>query len=312
VRSLKHLIRLEGPNLKGRMPASTMRELMNVVLEGAKRVLRQRVEGRSVSTGPTPAWLEAASEFELIGFGPGSTAIEIEAPSLLEAAAARFGQQDFFLDVDPTRSALGYFEENLAEAVAGTESGDDLDDGILAAHSDFSRLLGRDVVAVEFSSSSERGPGTIRISEREIQIVSALRRKMPGPRNVLVAGTLDMIRHSDRMFALILLSGATVRGIADAIPANTLAKLFGGDVLISGKAVFRPDGSVLRLEAETINRSSGDVSFWSRAPKPLDVDTDIREFRVLQGPRTGINAWIGSWPGEEPDREVALVLEDMS
>jgi hypothetical protein len=106
-------------------------------------------------------------------------------------------------------------------------------------------------------------------------------------------------------------SGATLRGIAEGVDPAKLAELWGKKAVISGMAVFRPSGKVLRLEADEISPAGEDFSTWSAEPKPL-LGSRGPSLRQPQGPRSGINAVIGQWPGEEDDDQVASALEELS
>ena len=134
----------------------------------------------------------------------------------------------------------------------------------------------------------------------------------PPPRRVRVAGTLDAIRYSDRMFTLILAAGKTLRGVAEGVDPERLRALFGKEAVVSGRAVFRPSGTVLRIEAEEIEPVSGDVSIWSEEPRPLEAGLDVRERTEPQGQRSGVNAIFGRWPGDETDEEIASAFEEIS
>lgn len=39
---------------------------------------------------------------------------------------------------------------------------------------------------------------------------------------------------------------------------------------------------------------------------------DLESLKQPQGPRTGVNAIVGRWPGEESDEEIARVLRELS
>jgi hypothetical protein len=59
-------------------------------------------------------------------------------------------------------------------------------------------------------------------------------------------------------------------------------------------------------EAPTANRR--------RPPfkRPLVGRIDLKALHVPQGPRSGINAIIGKWPGNESEEEVLAMLEELS
>src|ERR1700761_4768866 len=95
--------------------------------------------------------------------------------------------------------------------------------------------------------------------------------RTPEDRRVMVAGKLEMIRHSDRRFTVVLPAGEVLRGVAsERVDISDLAGLFGKHVLVSGTVKFRPSGSVLRVEADRIEPASADdVAVFSSAPVPL-------------------------------------------
>jgi hypothetical protein len=137
-------------------------------------------------------------------------------------------------------------------------------------------------------------------------------RRTPAPQSVRLAGCLDSLCLSDRAFTLVLASGETVRGLAVGVEPRDLAVYFGESVLVAGRAVFRPSGSVLRIEAEEVEPAAGDIRVWSRMPVPIFRRLDLRTLHQPQGPRSGINALIGRWPGDESDEEVLELLEEIS
>jgi hypothetical protein len=235
----------------------------------------------------------------------GSTLVELEARPLREAAPQRFQQEGFFLDLDTSRSGLSLFEESLEVALQGEEDADLYDPPLLKTFADFSRLFSEGIDRIEISDQERRCRVEIRPSR--MKKVERLCSKTPSSQRIRLAGRLDTIRHSDRMFTLVLDSGDTLRGIAEDLEPGALADHFGQPVIVSGTAVFRPSGSVLRIEADGIEPATGDVSIWSRVPRP-----ERRTLRRPQGPRSGINAVIGRWPGDETEEEILSVLEKLS
>ena len=81
---------------------------------------------------------------------------------------------------------------------------------------------------------------------------------------------------------------------------------------MSGVAKFRPSGTLLRVDADRIEAASGAASLWSRLPTPLLRDLDTRKLTVPQGPRSGVAAVWGQWPGDESDEEFLDALAHVS
>ena len=88
--------------------------------------------------------------------------------------------------------------------------------------------------------------------------------------------------------------------------------MFGQSVVVSGMAVFRPSSRLLRIEAEAIDPAGSDAAVWARVPAPLFRIMDTASLRQPQGPRSGVNAIIGRWPGEESDEEITGALRELS
>jgi hypothetical protein len=68
----------------------------------------------------------------------------------------------------------------------------------------------------------------------------------------------------------------------------------------------------LRLDAEWISPSGDEAKVWSAPPRPLFGPLPAVDLRASQGPRRGIAAIFGRWPGEEPEEEVEARLRELS
>ena len=307
----RHTIKLHGSHIKQHGVSSLiLRDLLNIIAEGSIRALRLRLEGRSTITGKLPLWLEEATDFEVVVNDP--TQVEIEALPLLAAAPERFGQTSLFPEVDTSKSSLVLFEDSLEDALAGEANSDLYDNGLLDTFAGLSNLLDRGIDCIEITNGRPREKGPLQISPNKVKTIKDLQRKTPSSRKVRIAGKVDTIRHSDRMFMLILESGQALRGIADNIDVEKLKEHFGKVAVVSGTAVFRPSGSLLRIEAKRIEKPTGDVSVWSVEPRPLEMDVDSRALRKPQDQNSGLNAIFGQWPGDETDDEVFAALEAIS
>ena len=306
-------VRLEGPRaLQARLPGETFRNLLDLLLEGCRKSVRLRAEGRSSAPGALPSWLTAATDFEVVGLREGSAVVELEASPLGELAQDRFRQIPPLLDLDLSRSCLSIFAETFEQSLRGEEDSDLQDPSLLKTFADFSRVFGAGVDRIELQDLTPAAPRRVEIRADRLATVERLWRKSPPTQSVRLAGRLDSLRQSDRAFTLVLASGETVRGIAVGLEPRELAPYFGEDVIVEGIVVFRPSGSVLRIEAEKVEITTEDLSLWSRMPRPLFGQIDRRTLYQPQGPRSGINAIIGRWPGEESDEEALALLEKIS
>lgn len=305
-----YYVRLIGPGSRGtRVSGPLLRDALDVLARGTRGAIRLLFEGRSGGPGRAPTWLAKAADFELVGLREGSTVLELSAPELGEVVADRLAQEEMFEEVPRDGSGLSLFRESLEDALAGNVNSDRYDPELLETIQGWTEVLSRGITTVEFGNA--RGTVT-RIGQPQLENARELRRETPSPQRVRVTGWLDAIRHHDRMFTMKLEDGATLRGIAEGIGAHVLASLFGKKATISAVAIFRPSGKVLRLEADHIEHAGDDFSLWSSEPVPVSQPVPDREIRKLQGPRSGLNAIIGQWPGNESDDEIFRALEDLS
>lgn len=306
-------IRLEGSRaLHAMLPGETLRDLLDLVLDGCRKTVRLRAEGRSSAPGTLPAWLIEATDFEVMGLREGSAIVDLEASALGDLVAERFRQAPPLPGLDLSRSSLSIFAETFEQTLRGDEDSDLQDPSLLKTLADFSKLFRSGIDRVEMRDLSPRTPRTVDLQPDRLDKLERLWRMTPPSQSVRLAGRLDSIRQSDRTLSLVLASGETLRAIAVGVEPLDLAAYFGENVLILGVAVFRPSGSVLRIEVEDVERVSGDIGIWSRMPVPLFGAIDRRTLYQPQGPRSGINALIGRWPGPESEAEVLELLQEIS
>jgi hypothetical protein len=310
--SLKtHRIRITGPAARGvRIDGALLRDLLHVFVVGCQQAVRLNVEGRSTAKGKPPAWLERAATFEVVGLHEGSTVLVVEAPSLADSLPEHFGQSDLFRTVDIGRSCLDLLEESIRDAIAGRAESDAYDEGLVRTFEEFSRVLRHGVETVELGDGSP-----LRIDAGGVEALRRLRRAIPPDQQVCVAGKLDVLRHRDRMFTLILETGTNIRGVVngDTVDLSALGGLWGQEAVVRGVAKFRPSGSVLRIEAERIDRADPrDLILWSAEPRPVFDVLDDRALRQSQGPRSGVNAIFGQLPDIESDGDIIEALDRLS
>lgn len=301
-------IRLDGGSSRGaRIDGGRLALLLQVLSDGAQRSLRMRMEGRSSARGSVPGWLREAASFDFLGLREGSTILQLQAESLRHRSPGIFAQGDLFPGIDPDRSCLSVLMESLGDVFNGVSDSDRYDADLVDTFSRFEPLIESADDVIEFS-----GDGSLRVGRPELERLHRLRGQTPPPHQVRISGTIDLIRHSDRMFALVLESGQALRGVATNVAPARLAELFGRAAVISGRAVYRPSGANLRIEADSIEPAGEGWEFWSRPPLPLVAEPGTHSLRRPQGARSGLNAIFGKWPGEESDAELAEQLTRIS
>jgi hypothetical protein len=311
--NVKHTIRLHGLQSGNGLPGPLLRDLLDAVDRGARGSVRLRLEGRSGARGgPAPAWVNRAAQFGVTGFTRDIPGVELQAPALRDAVPERLSQYHLFEALDGRQSALGLMGTSLDEATGGNENSDAYDEGLLSTFEEFRRVFRHGVSEVEIRNGRVDAPA-VRLTPAGLEVVSRLQRETPRPQRVRVAGVVDEIRHSDQAFTLMLESGAMIRGVLAEGGPDALVPYFGRLTVVSGVARFRPSGTLLRVDAESLSPGEeGDLALWSAVPEPLESGFSTRELRRPQGPRSGVNAVIGEWPGDETDDEIFALLDEIS
>jgi hypothetical protein len=304
-----HIVKMEGPSATGQeVSAKILQSVLSILIEGGKRAVKLRVHGKSVSRGAQPNWLDQISDFK-VEIKSGSTILEIHQESLHEKCPGEFSQTDIFRDINPNDSSIDFFNHALNAAINGDEESDLYDKAILELFYEFKDVFDFGVDTITFNGSSG-----IFINKERIEKIKSLEDKIPASQAVKVAGKLDLIRHSDRTFILTSINESTnIKGIAEGISPTELQTYWGKNVVVSGTAYFKASGKPQRIEANKISLATDDdLVIWDDVPKPILGNVYIGEFKQYQNQRTGINAIIGKWPGDESDEMIRSALEKIS
>lgn len=304
-----HQIRLVGAHNAGpRISAGLLAKVLNTFASGSKASVRYLTEGRSNARGSAPNWLENAADFEVTGLTAGSTVVQIDARSLIEAEPDKFQQQNLFWNLDPNRSGFELFEDALTEAIEGKADSELYDATLLSICAGLHSVFNDGIQEIELSNGR---PGKLSVCKEGIERVKQLKIETPPPRRVRIAGKLDCIRATGLFFELVLEGGEKIKGVLSGLQPEELRQFFNQDVVISGTAEFRPSGQVLRLDAESIEKAVGNQSLWSKMPRPVRTHS-VTKLRQPQDARSGLAAIIGQWPGEESDEETEKLLAELA
>jgi hypothetical protein len=135
----------------------------------------------------------------------------------------------------------------------------------------------------------------------------------PPSHRVRVSGRLDLMGVSQGVIKIHLASGAVVTALWDGKePIDELRSLLNRDVVCEGMGVFRPSGTLLRIDADAMAAAgAGDTGFsvMPRAPKLGDIK---RQLLLKTGEASAYGALLGSIPAEESDEDFAIAIEAMS
>jgi hypothetical protein len=295
------------------VPIQISSALLRHLNETARPCVRMAIEGASASAGAPPQWLERASDIRTRGFEHrhGRTLLHVKAPTLGEAAPELFAQQKLWPGVaSPEDTALQLIGK-VSCVIRQQEAASDMyDQPLLKRISHWNTLFHRNVHRIEMPAA--HGSATLTSGTLDLKVVENARLlsdQVPAPRQVRVVGKLDMVRHSTRSFGLLLENGEEVRGVLQEGDPALLLAYFGRTINVFGKAVYRPSGSLLRIDAqELVDSAEGKSAFGSI---PAALSSKPRPDKRLQNTKAGVGAFFGTWPGDETDEELLAALAEI-
>jgi hypothetical protein len=294
------------------VPLAISSALLRRLDETARPCVRMAIEGASASAGAPPAWLERASDIRTVGFSQsGSLSIlHVKAPKLGDAVPEIFDQQKLWPGIASAEDTVIQLIGKTGQSVRRQETASDLYDQPLLRHfASWQRLFKREVREVHLPASfgGDSIPVTLDISV--VENARSLSDQTPMPRQIRIVGKLDMVRHSTRSFGLVLDRGEEVHGVLQEGDPELLKKFFGREITVFGKAIYRPSGTLLRIDAQEILDTAAGREAFSTVPEAFSKAPRVE--RRPQTNRTGVAAFFGIWPGEETDEELLATLGEL-
>ena len=102
-----------------------------------------------------------------------------------------------------------------------------------------------------------------------------------------------------------------MRGVLESFESvERIRHLLGENVLVLGRAVYRPSGSVLRIDARAIELGEGQPAIWEKIPPPRGERPIIQRAKAGEV-RRAIDSFFGTWPGDESDEELLAMLREL-
>ncbi|HVA66116.1 MAG TPA: hypothetical protein VNK24_04235 [Elusimicrobiota bacterium] len=297
---------------KGEIGIKALRELLDIVLDCAERGLRLAVEGESVKRGKAPAWLIRSLDFVITGLKPGSTIVQLEAPTLGETARPQIGQQDLWIETpQDSDTALSLMSRGFLSATQGSNNLENpyCDVGVLEGLLKFKPYLTAYAKNLQFACREKPGEN-FHIGEPELKKIESVRKKTPEPRAFVVSGLLDSIKHSARRFQLALSDGQALPGIADMefLKTEDLRGLWGKKVTVKGMVYFFPSGRPRLIEAQLLKAMESGEAVFDKMPEPETHHMLIPQGLAPTSNRLLRDAW-GKWPGDESIEDLLSTLQ---
>jgi hypothetical protein len=273
---------------------------------------------RSQVKGRRPSWLDRAADIRFVDHqGNGESVLYFEAPRLGEAAAEVYAQQSLFPEADdrPDKedTAFDIFGDVLADVQQTNADSTHYDPSLLHRITLFKRVFRKGPYReIDFTSRRFPAGAPARFTPEVVESANVLLGRTPTPQRVRIVGQLDGLVASTQRFSVLLDSGEKVTGVFAEDQIDAMQGLWRSRVLVLGAAVYRASGRLLRIDAEAVKPGDNEPKVFSRMPSPPNAKIDTTKLRKSQGPRSGMAAIIGQWPGDESDEQIEQALEKLS
>lgn len=284
----------------------------------AREATCMRFRHASRIAGRRPDWLRDAADLNPVDIqeaGDHAKVVIVEAPALGEAAAEVYEKRGLF-DTFPAErdTALDVLGETVGVIAARNAASEWYDTDLLKRMTKFRAFFKQQgITRVGLASLNGAGietPPTATIDQATVDAATSLHRQSPKARRVRISGKLDMLRDSDRAFDLLLADGARIRGVWED-DLGAIISLLRKQVVVDALAVFRPSGTLLRIEAGGMEEAATEDAYFSKMPSPAPGKIDIRAIHQTQAANTGLSAIYGRWPGDESEAELLAALKGL-
>jgi len=294
------------------VPLSISAALLRRLEDTARPCVRMAIEGASASVGAIPAWLERASDIRTVGFSErnGQSILHVKAPTLGDAVPEIFDQQTLWPGMASAEDTAVQLIGQVGHVVRGQEAASDMYDQPLLKHfTHWQGLFKREVKELRLPASFKGASVPVSLDIAVVENAKLLSAQTPLPRQIRIVGKLDMVRHSTRSFGLVLDRGEEVRGVLQEGDPDLLKRYFGKEITVFGKAIYRPSGFLLRIDAQEILDTTEGRTAFSSIPEAFIKVPRIE--KRLQATKSGVSVFFGTWPGEETDEELLAALGEL-
>lgn len=317
MKTVERSFRLEAPSGLGAKPRP---ELIGPVLTHLHDTLQDAVRmgflHSSRARGRIPAGIRAAADVRYLGHSAAG-----DSATLLRFEVAQFGEvaQDFFAqkrlwDDGPQaeQTAFELLGAALDDVQTRKEESNRFDPGLLRRIGSYERLFtGERLSSIVLPDAALPRPG--RLDAAVARSARDLASATPQPRRVRVAGRLDLMGASQGVLKIEVQSGTIVTALWEGRePIEELKSLFNKDVLCEGVGVFRPSGSLLRIDADAIAPAGQADDFFRRVPAAVAGSDVTRSMRLRSSEAPVYAAFLESVPAEESDEEFAAAVAELS
>jgi hypothetical protein len=317
MRVVERSIRLAGQAGLGLKPRP---EFIGPVLGNLHATLQDAVRmgflHSSRARGRVPRSVQAAADVRFIGHVASSdeeTLLRFEVSPFCEAAAELFAQGDMWEEgPKPEQTAFEVLGGVLIDVQRRQADSDRFDAGMLQRIASYGTFFRRTQVnsMVLADVALEQ---TACLNLEVAQSARSLAAETPAPRRIRLVGRLDVIGISQSLMKLRMGRGAPIAARWEGREElATLSRFLDRDVLCEGTGVFRPSGSLLRIDVDAVEAATESADAFRHVPSAQPKSSVERLLAAGRGVKLPYTEFLGAIPGEEPDDEFAAEVARLS
>jgi hypothetical protein len=202
----------------------------------------------------------------------------------------------------PEDTAFELFGAALHDVAARRTESNSFDPGMLRRIRTYHRILTRGIDRITMPDTVAERRG--QIDAGVIVAASELYAVTPAARRLRVTGRLDVMGASQGVLKLDIRPGEVVTALWEGEePVESLREFFNQDVVVEGVGVFRPSGSLLRIDADAIAAASSQDEFFRQVPSAVIQRDYHKVARLKAGEKSAYAQLRGSLSGDETDEE---------
>lgn len=308
--------RLEGPSGLGAKPRP---ELIGPVLTHLHDTLQDAVRmgfmHSSQARGRIPKGIKAAADVRYIGHSradDNATLLRFEVSPFGDVAADLFKQTRLWDDMPtPDQTAFELLGAALDDIGTRREDSNRFDPGLLRRIARYKVIFRRGLSRIVLPDVASPRPS--QFDAAVIDAAHALSDATPQSRRVRINGRLDLMGVSQGVIKIHVVGGAAVTALWEGKePIDELRLLLNRDVICEGVGVFRPSGTLLRIDADAIAAAGAGDAGFAVVPRAVKVGDINRQLLLKSGEDSAYRELLGSIPPEESDEDFAAAIEAMS
>ena len=270
----------------------------------------------SRALGRIPPSLKAAADVRFVGHsadGKSGTLLRFEVPSFGSAAPELFRQQRLWDDgPEPEQTAFELLGAALVDVAARRVDSNRFDPGLLRRFARYRTLFSRGHLT-RIGLPDSVGATSARLDTAVASAASDLFASTPPTQRVRLVGRLDVLGASQGVLKLELKPGVVVSGLWEGDgPVDALKDYFNRDIVVEGRAVYRPSGALLRVDVQAIGMATATDDYFRVLPSGRVKGDVMRLARLRPGEGSSYARILGRIPAEESDEDFLAAVEALS